>query len=118
MEPLRLALVGCGSMAGAHVQGLQKLRKAGIDDIEVVACCDQMEEAARQKAAEVAGYQGRKPAVHTDVDEMLVRADGLDAVDICVPHSQHHLLAVACLEEGNGAGAQLRALPLRPAGGA
>ena len=100
MEPLRLALVGCGSMAGAHVQGLQELRQAGIDDIEVVACCDQVEEAARQKAAEVAGFQRGKPAVHTDVDEMLMRVDDLDAVDICAPHSQHHVLAVACLEEG------------------
>lgn len=100
MEPLRLALVGCGSMAGAHVQGLQGLRKAGIDDIEVVACCDQVEEAAQQKAAEVAGFQKHKPEIHTDVDEMLMRVDDLDAVDICVPHSQHHLLAVACLDEG------------------
>ena len=100
VEQLRLALAGCGSMAGAHVQGLQELRKAGIDDLEVVACCDQVEEAARQRAAEVADFQRRKPAVHTDVDEMLMRVDGLDAVDICAPHSQHHLLAVACLEEG------------------
>lgn len=87
MEQLRVALVGCGSMAGAHVQGLRELRKAGIDDIEVVACCDRVEEAAQQKAAEVAGFQDRKPAVHTDVEEMLMRVDGLDAVDAPPTHS-------------------------------
>ena len=29
-----------------------------------------------------------------------MRVDGLDAVDICALHSHHHVLAVACLEEG------------------
>ena len=100
MEQLRLALVGCGGMSGAHVHGLQALRKAGIDDIEVVACCDQVEEAAQQRAGEIAGFQDRRPEVHTDVDQMLMGVDGLEAVDICATHSQHHVLAVACLEEG------------------
>ena len=99
MEQLRLALVGCGGMAEAHVGGLKELREAGVDDIEVVACCDRVEEAAQQRAAEIAGFQDHEPAIHTDVDEMLVRVDGLDAVDICAPHSQHHLLAGAGLRQ-------------------
>ena len=100
MEQLQLALVGCGGMAGAHVRGLEELAQAGMDDIQVVACCDLVEEQARQRAAELAEFQGREPAVYTDVERMLAREKGLDAVDICALHSQHHSLAVACLAAG------------------
>lgn len=100
MEQLQLALVGCGGMAGAHVRGLAELAEAGIDDIQVVACCDLVEAQARQRAAEIAEFQGRAPAVYTNVERMLTDAEGLDAVDICALHSQHHVLAVACLAAG------------------
>ena len=49
MEQLQLALVGCGGMAGAHVRGLEELAQAGIDDIQVVACCDLVEAQAQQR---------------------------------------------------------------------
>ena len=100
MEQLQLALVGCGGMAGAHVRGLAELAEAGIDDIQVVACCDLVATQARQRATEIAEFQGREPAVYTDVERMLAHAESLDAVDICALHSQHHVLAVACLAAG------------------
>ena len=100
MEQLQLALVGCGGMAGAHVRGLAELAEAGIDDIQVVACCDLVATQARQRATEIAEFQGREPAVYTNVERMLTHAEGLDAVDICALHSQHHVLAVACLGGG------------------
>ena len=100
MEQLHLALVGCGGMAGAHVRGLEELAKAGIDDIQVVACCDLVEEQAQQRADEIAEFQAHKPAIYTDVERMLTHVEDLDAVDICALHSQHHILAVACLEAG------------------
>ena len=68
MERLQLALVGCGGMSGAHVRGLEALWQAGIRDIQVVACCDMVEENARQRAQEIARFQRRKPAVYTDVE--------------------------------------------------
>ena len=52
MERLQLDLIGCGGMAGAHVRGLEELWKAGIRDIQVVACCDLVEEQAQQRAHE------------------------------------------------------------------
>ena len=100
MEQLQLALVGCGGMAGAHVRGLAELAQAGIDDIQVVACCDLVEAQARQRAAELAEFQAHEPVVYTDVEQMLAHAADLDAVDICALHSQHHVLAVACLAAG------------------
>ena len=100
MEQLQLALVGCGGMAGAHVRGLEGLVQAGIDDIQVVACCDLVEDQAQQRADEIAEFQKHKPAIYTDVERMLSHVKNLDAVDICALHSQHHILAVACLEAG------------------
>ena len=100
MEQLHLALVGCGGMAGAHVRGLEELAKAGIDDIQVVACCDLVEAQAQQRADEIAEFQEHKPAIYTDAERMLTHVEDLDAVDICALHSQHHILAVACLEAG------------------
>ena len=100
MEQLQLALVGCGGMAGAHVRGLEELAQAGIDDIQVVACCDLVEAQAQLRADEIADFQAHKPAIYTDVERMLSHVKTLDAVDICALHSQHHILAVACLEAG------------------
>ena len=100
MEQLQLALVGCGGMAGAHVRGLEELAQAGIDDIQVVACCDLVEAQAQQRADELAQFQAHKPAIYTDVERMLAHTENLDAVDICALHSQHHILAVACLAAG------------------
>ena len=100
MEQLHLALVGCGGMAGAHVRGLEELAKAGIDDIQVVACCDLVETQAQQRADEIAEFQEHKPEIYTDVERMLAHVEDLDAVDICALHSQHHILAVTCLEAG------------------
>ena len=100
MQRLQLALIGCGGMAGAHVRGLEELWKAGIRDIQGVACCDVVEDSAEQRAAEIAKFQRRKPAVYTDVGKMLARAKSIEAVDICALHSQHHIIAVSCLEAG------------------
>ena len=100
MEQLQLALVGCGGMAGAHVRGLEELAQAGIDDIQVVACCDLVEAQAQQRADEIAEFQEHKPEIYTDVERMLAHVEDLDAVDICALHSQHHILAVTCLEAG------------------
>ena len=100
MERLQLALVGCGGMAGAHVNGLEELWKAGIRDIQVVACCDLVEESAQERAREIAKFQRRKPVVYTDLEKMFARSKGIEAVDICALHSQHHLLAVAALQAG------------------
>ena len=85
MEQLHLALVGCGGMAGAHVRGLEELAKAGLDDIQVVACCDLVEAQAQQRADEIAEFQEHKPAIYNDVERMLTHVEDLDAVDICAP---------------------------------
>lgn len=100
MERVALALVGCGGMAGAHVQGLEDLWRAGERRIQVVACCDVVKERAEERARAIAKFQRRRPAVYTDVEQMLKRSKSIEAVDICALHSQHHRLAAACLQAG------------------
>ena len=100
MEPVKLALIGCGGIAGAHVRALKELWENGVREIEVVAVCDVVEENAGKKAEEIEAFQGEKPVVYTDLERMLDKVKEVEAVDICTLHSEHHTLAVTCLEAG------------------
>ena len=55
----------------------------------------------RLKLGLIGCFQGRAPRVYTRLGEMLEK-EGLDAVDIAVLHSDHHTVAIACLEAGLG----------------
>jgi len=96
---LKLGLIGCGGMMRAHIRALRELSARGLGVFDVEAVCDVNEEAAVGAAREVAAFQGRAPRVYTRLGEMLEK-EGLDAVDIAVPHSDHHTVAIACLEAG------------------
>ena len=100
MKPVKLGLVGCGGIAGAHVRALDRLWENGVRPFRVVAVCDVVKNSAEERAADIAKVQKRnkKPAVFTDLDKML-EAD-IEAVDICTLHSEHHGLAIRCLEAG------------------
>ncbi|MFA0751382.1 MAG: hypothetical protein SLRJCFUN_001785 [Candidatus Fervidibacter sp.] len=97
---LAIALVGCGGMMGAHVrQGFQPLWEKGFRSFRIVACVDVNEAAAQKLADEIAAWQGTRPTVRGDVAALLAM-DSVDAVDIVVPHHEHHTVAIACLEAG------------------
>jgi predicted dehydrogenase len=97
---LAIALIGCGGMMGAHVrQGFQPLWEKGFRAFRIVACVDVNGEAAEAMANQIAEWQGTRPAVFRDVDALLA-SGSVDAVDIVVPHHEHHTVAVACLEAG------------------
>jgi len=98
MDKVTLALVGCGSMARAHREGLGKLWKAGLRGFEVTATCDVAEEKASQMAAQFEEIQGSRPKVYRNVEELLGKEKGLVAVDICVAHRDHHSVALPCFE--------------------
>ncbi|MGQ9730655.1 MAG: Gfo/Idh/MocA family protein [Candidatus Zipacnadales bacterium] len=99
-EILNLALVGCGGMMGAHRRGLQMLWEAGYREFRVVGCCDVVEEKARHMADEVAQFQGSRPGVYTDMEQMLTANSDIQAVDLSLVHKDHHVLAVPALEAG------------------
>lgn len=127
MEPLRLALIGCGEIVRAHLWGLRCLAALGLEDVRVVAVCD----LDRERARAVAGSQLRtvrpadapdapphlrrydgcqlgagdllesasRPDVHTDWRTVLAR-DDLDAVFVLTPPALHGPLVVACAAAG------------------
>ncbi len=86
--PIQVGLIGCGGIAGAHVNGYGQLPHL----FRVAACCDTRKEAAKQRSQQVGGAQ-----VFTDYREMLRHAE-IDAVDITLPHHLHADAAIAAAE--------------------
>jgi predicted dehydrogenase len=88
---IRIAILGCGKISGAHALGYQQ----ATDLAEVVVCCDEWNEqlahdmAARFKAADVL----------TSWQEVIARED-VDALDICMPPYLHAPIAIAAAEAG------------------
>jgi predicted dehydrogenase len=99
-DPVRLAMVGCGGMAGAHRKGLEALWAADRREFEVVAAVDVEVSRAEAMADAVVAFQGTRPRVYRDVGEMLAGSPEVEAVDIVTVHREHHPLATACLEAG------------------
>jgi predicted dehydrogenase len=99
-EKIRMAMLGCGGMSGAHMRGLEALWEKDIKIFDIVATCDIVEERAITRAKEAEEMQGTAPSVYTDVEDMLEKESDLDAVNICSLHRAHHTLAVPCLDAG------------------
>lgn len=100
MERVKLALVGCGGIAGAHVRALEALWKNGVRDIEVVAACDVVRARAQERAGEIGKFQRKKPRVFAGLRHLLDSEVEVEAADICTLHAEHHTLAVECLVAG------------------
>jgi predicted dehydrogenase len=98
-DKVRLAVIGCGGIANAHLRAYQALKNKGFDGFSIEATCDVRKEAAENFAEQVAQFQGSKPRAYDDVEKML-KAEKLNGADICTPHSHHHISAIPCLESG------------------
>src|SRR5438105_5886428 len=83
MDAMRIGLVGCGGHGYNLAQAV-----ARVGSLELVACADVDEPAAR-RAAEV----GKRAGVYSSVAELLASCD-VDAVLIATPH---HVLAPTAL---------------------
>jgi predicted dehydrogenase len=86
---MRVALVGCGQIADAHLGELRRISEA-----VVVAVCDRYIDLARQAAARF-----DVPRSYNAVEEML-REERPDVVHITTPPHTHAALAVQCLSAG------------------
>ena len=92
MKKLKIGIIGCGGIAnGKHMPSLKKL-----DNAEMVAFCDIIEERA-QKAAEEYGIEGAK--VYTDYKELL-KDETIDVIHVCTPNRSHSFITVDSLEAG------------------
>lgn len=88
----RVAVIGCGSIAHAHLSHLQRLAADGR--VDVVAVCDRSD-ATAHFAADRYGVG----AWVTDVDRLLDQSRP-DVVHVLTPPHTHADVAVRCLESG------------------
>jgi predicted dehydrogenase len=87
--PLRLALIGAGSIANAQLTNL-----AGFADVAVVACADP-DERALARAREVHGVTRG----YRDWRELL-EAEEVDAISVCTPNAHHAEPTIGALRRG------------------
>ena len=99
MDKVKTAIVGCGGISRAHVNGLSQLHGADASCVDIVATCDLVGDLARERAVQISDFQGGAPKVYTDLDEMLEK-ESPEAVDICTEHRSHHKIALKCIEAG------------------
>ena len=99
MDKLDIALIGCGGISYSHVIGYRELHTHGLSVFNIKAVCDVSERKAKTRAEEIGYFQGYKPRLYNNIDEML-KNESLEAVDICLPHSLHHTVATECLGRG------------------
>jgi predicted dehydrogenase len=89
---LKLALIGTGGIAGAHVQGML----AHADKVECVALCDVSDANLARRAEQL----GNEPARYHDWDTLLAEQQSLDAVIIALPHQLHAPAILAAAAAG------------------
>lgn len=98
MSKLRIAFIGCGGMAGAHLNAYLELKRKGIDTFDIVAVADPVEANAKRFAEAIDSVQGTtKVKQYKDYTQMLKEQE-IDGADICTPHHLHHECAIACFE--------------------
>ena len=90
MEKLKLALIGCGGIMNAHVNGLLT-----FNDVEIVAVADPRPE--RTEAMKARTGAGRAYPTHAKLFE---NEDKLDAVYICVEPTAHDNIEETCIARG------------------
>jgi predicted dehydrogenase len=88
-KKIRVGIVGTGQIAQAHMKNY-----AALENVEIVACAD-INEAAARKSADT--Y--KIAHVYTNFRDLLARSD-IDAVDVCLHNNYHMPATVAALEAG------------------
>ncbi|MEJ5197718.1 MAG: Gfo/Idh/MocA family oxidoreductase [Anaerolineae bacterium] len=95
--PVRVAMIGCGGMARAHLRNMLKQ----TDTTQVAVMCEpsEVQYAASAALFEAAGLP--VPPNQPDLERLLKEYAGrLDAAFIITPHVYHHDQTKACLEAG------------------
>ena len=97
---INLAMVGCGGMAGAHLNGYQELLNKGETRFRIVAAVDEALDRAKGFAERIEGFSGHKVNAYKNVAQLLNSEKALDGADICSPHGLHHVLGCELLKGG------------------
>jgi len=96
---VRLAIIGCGSIARRHLIAMQDLQDRKRSEFVVTAVCDTDTDAANGLAQELAERFGLRPTVYANTKELL-QNEQIDGADLCLPHGLHHTVTIDCLESG------------------
>ena len=86
---MKVAIVGCGQIADAHIQEIRRIPGAAVE-----AVCD-----LDRHMAEQAGTRFQIPGVYTEIDRML-RTVKPDVVHITTPPMSHLAIGRAVIESG------------------
>lgn len=86
---IKLAIIGTGGMANAHVQHFKKIR-----GVKLVAACD----IDANRVRDFAGKYGI-PETYTSVKELLAKS-GCDAVTVVTPDAYHAEVSLAAIKAG------------------
>ncbi|MBD3252117.1 gfo/Idh/MocA family oxidoreductase [Candidatus Pacearchaeota archaeon] len=84
MKKIKFGLIGCGRVSKKHLDSIKL-----IDDAELKAVCDIVEERARD-VSEKMGCE-----YYTDYKELL-KDDEIEVVNVCTPPSEHEEMVVNC----------------------
>lgn len=91
MEKLKIALIGCGTIAnGRHIPAYLELK----DQLEVKYCVDIIKERAEASAAK---FEGCKAV--TDYHDILA-SEEIEAVTICTPNGTHEKISIDFVRAG------------------
>jgi len=88
MDKVKVGFIGCGGIAQFHFGHMEKM-----DNAQVVAACDLIEERANKTAAR---FQAK---AYTSYKDMFER-EQLDAVFVCVEPSAHNGMEMMAIERG------------------
>ena len=89
---VKIGIIGCGGIANSkHMPALSKL-----EDVQMVAFCDIIEERAAKAAKEFGTPDAR---VYTDYKELL-KEKNIDVVHVLTPNREHSFITVESLEAG------------------
>ena len=90
MSKLKVAMIGCGSIA----QHRHLVEYKNNPNVEIVAVCDIVEERAKETA-------GKYHAKAYTSYEKLLASEQIDAVSVCLPNYLHAPVSIAALNAGN-----------------
>ncbi len=90
MSKVKIAMIGAGNIANAHLAAYKS-----VPDAEIYAACDINEERLNETCDKF-GIERR----YTDVDEMLKALPELDAADVCVWNCSHAECSIKALNAG------------------
>ena len=94
MSKVRVAILGCGGMSGAHAGRYKK-----NPDVEIVGLCDVSEEVVNKYIERNLSDYEPKPQVFTDAAQMYAETKP-DAVTIVTPHTLHFEHGMQAIEAG------------------